>query len=85
MQKLAKNSPSAHHHTTLSCCIFATKAHIDSPKKPIKQQYLHMSWQCGEFRPTNGWDQFRSLGHPSKFQRVSRLGFVTPATLLTGG
>ena len=25
------------------------------------------------------------LGHPSKFQRVSRLGFVTAATSLTGG
>ena len=26
-----------------------------------------------------------SLGHPSKFQRVSRLGFVTAATSLNGG
>jgi len=26
-----------------------------------------------------------SLGHPSKFQRVSRLGSVTAATSLTGG
>ena len=26
-----------------------------------------------------------SLGHPSKFQRVSRLGFVTEATSLNGG
>jgi len=25
------------------------------------------------------------LGHPSKFQQVSRLAFVTAATLLTGG
>jgi len=25
------------------------------------------------------------LGHPSKFQRVSRLGFVTAPTLLNGG
>jgi len=36
-------------------------------------------------RPTWGWDQFRSLGHPSKFQQVSHVGFVTAATLLTGG
>jgi len=35
--------------------------------------------------PTNGWDRFGSLGHPSKFQRLSRLGFVTAATSLTGG
>jgi len=26
---------------------------------------------------TNGWDRFVSLGHPSKFQLVSRLGSVT--------
>jgi len=79
-QKLRKNSPSGHHRTTLSGCIFATKAFID------KQQYLlHMSSQYGELRPTSGWDQLESLGHPSKFQRVSRVGFVTAATSLTGG
>ena len=33
-----KNSPSAHHRTTLSCCIFAK---IDNRKKLVKQQYLH--------------------------------------------
>ena len=42
-----------------------------------------MSPQYGELRPTSGWDLFGSLGHPSKFQRVSRLGFVTAATSLT--
>jgi len=25
----------------------------------------------------NGWDLLASLGHPSKFQRISRLGSVT--------
>ena len=46
----------------------------------VKQQYLpHMSLQYGELRPTSGWELFVSLGHPSKFQRVSRLG-----TLLVG-
>ena len=30
-----------------------------------------------ELRPTNGWDPLASLGHPSTFQRVSRLGSVT--------
>jgi len=33
--------------------------------------------QYGELRPTNGWDLSASLRHPSKFQRVSRLGSVT--------
>jgi len=38
---------------------------------------LHMFPQYGELRPTSGWDQSGSLGHPCKFQRVSRLGSVT--------
>jgi len=32
-QKIAKKPPSAHHRTTLSGYIFATKAHIDNRKK----------------------------------------------------
>jgi len=55
-------------------------------KKLSKWQYLlHMFLQYGELRPTNGWDLFASLGHPSKSQPVSRLGFVTAATSLNGG
>jgi len=54
-QKLRKKSPSAHHRTTLSGYIFATKAHIDNQKKTVKQQYLlHMSSQYGELWHTNG-------------------------------
>ena len=42
-QKIAKSSPSAQHRTTLSGCIFATKACINNRiKKLVKQQYLHM-------------------------------------------
>jgi len=44
-----------------------------------------MSLHYGELRPTNGWDGCGSLEHPSKFQLVSRLGFITAATSLTGG
>jgi len=55
-------------------------------KKLTKQQYLlHVSAQYGKLRPTNGRDLFTSFRHPSKFQRVSCLAFVTAATLLTGG
>ena len=44
----------------------------------VKQQYVfQMSPQYGELRPTSGWDQFWSLGHPYEFQRVSRLSSVT--------
>ena len=55
-------------------------------KKLVKHQYvIHMSPQYGKLRPINGWDLLASLAHPSKFQRVSRLGFVTAPTSLTGG
>jgi len=77
-QKIAKNSPSGHHRTTLSGYIFVTKARIDNRKKAVKQQCLpHMTSQYGELWPTSGWDLLASLEHPSKFQRVSRLGSVT--------
>jgi len=77
-QNVAKSWTSANHRATLSGYIFATKACIDNRKKVVKQQYLlHMSPQYGELRPTSGWDRSGSLGHPSKFQWVSRLGSVT--------
>jgi len=73
-----KKSPSQHHRTTLSGCIFTTNAYIDNPKKLVKQQYLlHMSSQYSELRPTNGWDLLASLRHPCKFQRIPHLGSVT--------
>ena len=64
---------------------FATEAYIDNRKKNIvKQQYLiHMFSQYEELWPTPGWDRLTSLGHPCKFQRVSRLDFVTVATCST--
>jgi len=50
-----KNSPSGHHRTTLSGCIFATKSYIDNRKKLVKQQYLsNVSLQYGELQPTSG-------------------------------
>ena len=76
-QKSRQKSPSGHHRTTLSGYIFPTKTHIDNRKKVVKQYLLHMSPQYGERRPTSGWDQFHSLGHPCKFQRVSRLDSIT--------
>jgi len=76
-KKSPKKSPSVHHCTTLLGYILETKAHIDNRTKLVTQRYLlQMSSQYGELRPTNGWDWSSSLGHPSKFQRVSRLGSV---------
>jgi len=49
------------------------------------QRYLpHMSQQYCELRPTSGWDRFVSFGHPSKFQRLSRLGSVTARYFSSG-
>ena len=79
-----KNSPSAQRRTTLSGYIFAIKARINDRKKVRQQYLLHMSLQPGELRPTNDCDLLASLGHPSKFQRVSRLGSVTARTLAVG-
>jgi len=55
-------------------------------KKLTKQQYLlKMSSQYREVQPTDCWGRLASLGHPSKFQRVWCLGFVTARTLFNGG
>jgi len=52
--------------------------HRQSETKLVKQQCLpHMASQYGEIRPTSSWDLLASLGHPCKFQRVSRLSSIT--------
>ena len=81
-EKVAKNR---HLGTIAQLCraISSQLRHVSTIGKIIKQQYLlHMFSQYGELQPTSGWDRFVSLRHPSKFQRVSRLGFVTAATSL---
>ena len=79
-QKIAKNSPSAHHRTTLLGYIFATKARIDSWKKLVKQQYLpYMALQYGELRPTSGEICWRVWGTTANFN-----GFHVLAALLHG-
>jgi len=71
---------------TLSGYTFAIEAYIDNRKKLVKHQYLPLlSSQYDELQPINGWDRLSSFGHPSKFQRVWRLGFVTAPTSLNGG
>ena len=78
MQKLAKNR---HLGTIAQICwaIFLQLRHVLTiGKKLVKQQHLlHMLPQYGELQPTNGWDLFGSLGHPSYFQRLPRLDSVT--------
>jgi len=77
-----QKSPSGHHPTTLSGYIFATKALIDNWKNllssniPSTCPYNMVNFGILAGR-SSGWDRFVSLGHPCKFQRVSRLGSVT--------
>jgi len=67
-----KNLASAHHRTTLSGYIFATKASVDNRKKHLVNSNISST------RPLTIWwtsahssDRLASVGHPSKFQRVS--------------
>jgi len=82
-KKYAKN---CYLHTIAQLCraISSQLRHVSTVgKKLVKQQYLfHMSSQYGELRRTNGRDRLVSLGHPSKFQWVSCLGFITALTSL---
>jgi len=82
MQKLRKNSLSAHHRTTF-LAISSQLRHVSTiGEEFVKQHYLlHASLQYAELRPINGWDVLVSLGHLSKFQWVSCLGFVTALLL----
>jgi len=78
-QKLRKSR----HLRTIAQLCRAMSSHL---RHVGYQQYLfHMSSHYGEHRPTDGWDRLTSLGHPTKFQRVSRLGFATALTSLNGG
>ena len=76
-KKVAKNR---HLGTIAQVCraISSQLRHVSTiRKKLVKQQYLpHMSSQYGELQPTSSSGRFVSLGHPSKFQPVSRLGSV---------
>jgi len=80
-----QRSPSAHHRTTLSGYIFATKARIDNGKNLLNRNISPYALQYGELWLTSGWDRFVNLGHPRKFQQVSCLGLVTAATSFTEG
>ena len=86
----SKNDAKNHHLCTIAQICRAVSSqlrHVSTiRKKFVKQKYvLHMSSQYGKLLPINGWDLLASLGHPSKFQPVSRLAFVAAVTSLTNG
>ena len=54
----------------LSSYIFATKACVDNRKKNLLKSNISSTCphNMANFHPTNSWDRFGSLRHPSKFQ-----------------
>jgi len=87
-KKVAKNR---HLGTIAQLCqaISSQLRHISTTGKNLLSS--SMSFRCppqygehGELRPTSGWDPLASLGHPTKFQLVSRLGSVTAWHVVVG-
>jgi len=84
-KKIAKNSPSAHHRTILSGCIFATKACIDNRRTLLNSN-------ISSRRPHNMANVGTRMaeiclpvwGTPANFNQF-RVCFVTAAMSLTGG
>ena len=81
MQKIAKNWPSVHHRTTVSGCIFATKACIDNRKKNLLN--CNISSRCphnmANFGPLTAEIGLPVWGTPANFS-----GFRVLAVLLYG-
>jgi len=83
-----KNYAKNRHRLTITQiwqAIYSQLRHVSAIGEKIVKQHLHKSSQCGELRPTNNRDWLASLRQPSKFQRVSHLGFVSAPMLLNGG
>ena len=76
-----RKNQNRHMHTMAQICraISSQLRHVSTIGKKLLNVNISPTHllQYGELRPTNGWDLFASLGHRSKFQRVSRLGSVT--------
>ena len=86
----AKKSPKIHHLRTITrlCrAISSQLKHLSTIGKNLLNSNIFPTCphnMVNFFPPTSGWDWFVSLGHPSKFQWFSRLGFVTAATSHNG-
>ena len=81
-----KKSPSVHHRTMLSDCMFATKACINNQKKNLLNS--NISSTCPHntvnFRPLTAEIDWRVFGAPQQISTVSCLGFVTAPKSLNG-
>ena len=80
---MAKNSPFAHHRTTLSGYIFATKAHIDNRKKnllssTISSRRLHNMVNLGSLAAEIGPVVWGTLANFNGFRVLAALLHGTP-------
>jgi len=76
---IGQKSPFGRHRTTLSGCIFTTKACIDNREKKLKQQYLlHMFPQHSELRPgpLAAEINWRVWGMPANFKGLRILALL---------
>ena len=74
-----KNDAKNRHLRIIAQAISSQLRHVSTiGQKIFKQQYLlHMPHNMVNFGPLAAEIDFVSLGHPCKFQRVSRLGSIT--------
>jgi len=83
-KKIAKNSPSGHHRTTLLGYIFATKACIDNQKKNLLNS--NVSPTCPDnkvnFGPLAAEICLRVWGNPANFNRFRVLAALLHGTLV---
>jgi len=80
-----KKLPKIHHVLTIAQLYRAISSqlelrHMSALRKNLLNSTISSTCSHFELRPTNSWDRFWSLGHATKFQRVSHLGFVNAPT-----
>jgi len=84
-QKVAKNSPSGHHRTTLSGFMFATNAHIDNQKNLLNSSVSptcpHNMVKFGLLAAEIRW---RVWGTPANFNGFRVLAALIHGTLVVG-
>jgi len=84
-QKIAKQSPSVSHGTTLSGYIFATKAHTNNRRKIVKQQYLPTCLHnMANFGPLAAEIDPVVWGTPANFNGFRVLASLLHGTIVVG-
>jgi len=80
-----KNSPSAHHRTTLSGHVFATKAHINNRKKLLNSNISSTRpHNMVNFGPLMAGICYRVWGTPANFNGFRFLAALLHGTLVVG-